>query len=303
MKNSKAKIFLALSAILLPLLTLSAQTKQTLAVANVKINSALEKRVETMGRVDTLKRIAESMTELLTSDFSASNKFQMVSSSDIDSLIAEQNLSESGNVDRSDESRAKVGEFKGAKYILAVNIIDFQDYSKSATLKELEKTVDYRELRLGVIGNIIDSSTREIIASSRFTLEKEFSSDNDLQVAQNSRPSDVLISELASEASRTMTDALVDYLYPAKVLSKSGEYVFLNRGTGSSIKPGDIFKIMALSQDLIDPDTGENLGKGELVIGQVVVDAVYAKYSRARVLQDKGIDAGQIARMEKLELR
>lgn len=303
MKNSKAKIFFTLCAILLPFLTLSAQTKQTLAVANVKINSALQKRVESMGRADTLKRIAESMTELLASDFSASNKFQMVSSSDIDSLIAEQNLSESGNVDRSDESRAKVGEFKGAKYILAVNIIDYQDYTSSATLKELEKTVDYRELRLGVIGNIIDSSTREIIASSRFTLEKEFSSDNDFQVAQNSRPSDVLISELASDASRTMTDALVDYLYPAKVLSKSGEYVFLNRGTGSNIKPGDTFQIMALSQDLIDPDTGENLGKGELVIGQVVVDAVYAKYSRAKVWKDNGIDAGQIARVEKLEDR
>lgn len=303
MKNSKANIFAFLCAVFVFIIPLSAQTKQTLAVANVKINSALEKRVESMGRMDTLKRIAASMKELLASDFSASNKFQVVSSSDIDSLIAEQNLSESGNVDRSDESRAKVGEFKGAKYILAVNIIDYQDYTSSATLKELEKTVDYRELRLGVIGNIIDSSTREIIASSRFSLYKDFSGDNDFQVAQNSRPSDVLISEIASEASRNLTDALVDYLYPAKVLSKSREYVFLNRGAGSNIQKGDRFQIMALSQDLIDPDTGENLGKGEHVIGKVTVEAVYPKYSRARISLDTGIDVGQIARMEKFEGR
>lgn len=293
------KKILGICLILFSVLSLLGQTKQTLAISNVKINSAVEKRAQAIGKSDTLKRIAQSMTELLASDFSASNKFQVVSSTDIDSLIAEQNLSESGNVNRNDDSRAKVGEFKGAKYILAVSIIDFQDYMKNASFKELEKNIEFREIRLGVIGNIIDSSTREILASARFTVTKDVSSDTDFAISQNSKPSEVLIPELASSASQNLTDILLDGLYPAKVLNKSADTVFLNRGTGSSIKEGDMFQIMALSQDLVDPDTGENLGKAEVVIGRVRVDAVYPKYSRAVVLEDRGIDVGQIARVEK----
>lgn len=279
-------------------LSLAGQTKQTMAVANVKINPALEKRAQATGKSAALKDIAEAMTGLLASDFASSNKFQMVSNSDIDTLIAEQNLSESGNVNLADKSRAKVGEFKGAKYVLAVSINDFQDIVKVSSFKELEKTIEYREIRLGVIGNIIDTSTREILSSAKFTIVKEGSTDTDFNVAQSSKPSDVLIPELAATASATLSDALIDGLFPAKVLAKNAGGVFLNRGTGSNIKEGDVFQIMALDKDLIDPDTGENLGKAEISIGSVRVEAVYPKYSRAQILEDRGIDAGQIARIQ-----
>lgn len=64
----------------------------------------------------------------------------------------------------------------------------------------------------------------------------------------------------------------------AKVID---EYtVVINRGSSDGVKVGDIYKVFYLSdEDIIDPETGESLGKLEFVVGNGVVTNVQTKMS------------------------
>lgn len=58
-------------------------------------------------------------------------------------------------------------------------------------------------------------------------------------------------------------------VYPARVVKVLNEYrVIINRGTADGMKKGTVLLIYELSRDeLKDPETGENLGKLEIVRG------------------------------------
>ena len=73
---------------------------------------------------------------------------------------------------------------------------------------------------------------------------------------------------------------MADYSRLPKVIKILNDYQSLiNRGSEHGISEGDSFLIFRLGDKVLDPDSGEDLGELELVIGRAVVEHVQAKFS------------------------
>lgn len=69
-------------------------------------------------------------------------------------------------------------------------------------------------------------------------------------------------------------------LYNLKVASVESEFrVVLNAGEVDGVRAGMTFVIFELGDDIIDPDTGESLGKLERVKGKIEITHVQEKMS------------------------
>lgn len=279
----------------------AAPQKATLAIAKISAGAALEKKAEADGSAAVLARIAESMDSALTSAIQATRKFELVSRKDLDAVMAEIALSNSGNADSSDANAAKAGRIKGAKYLLAVSIDDFQDLVEKASFAGVGKTVQKRALRLGATAKIIDSSSASILETAEFSVEKSAVAEQSTKIGLKSTGdyNDALISEITREMSAKIAARLADAVFPARIVAKTGDVATINRGDSTSVSIGDEYAVFALGDRMTDPDTGEDLGAEEVMVGRLKIVWQTPKTSQGRLLMDNGVERGQIVRLVK----
>jgi hypothetical protein len=85
-------------------------------------------------------------------------------------------------------------------------------------------------------------------------------------------------------------------IFPVKVIAKTDKTVTVNRGEGSGVAADQVWRVFAVGKEMIDPDTKEILGREEVEIGKVRITDVLPKFSRATVLEDRGIAEGAVLR-------
>jgi hypothetical protein len=89
---------------------------------------------------------------------------------------------------------------------------------------------------------------------------------------------------------------VADVIFPVKIIAKTDKTVTVNRGEGSGIAVDQVWRVFAVGKEMIDPDTKEVLGREEVEIGKVRIADVLPKFSRATVLEDRGIAEGAVLR-------
>ena len=276
-------------------------SKARLAVTKVVATDALVKTLKSKGGANSLDRVLESMNANLSSALLSTRKFEVLTRSDIDALVAEQQFGESGNVDG--KSAPKAGNFKGAQYIVTVLIDDYQDYMRKREFASINKRTETRIIRYGAVANLIDATSGSIKETANFVISNEGRSDEDGGGATSGGDlTDSVISALTRSMCEDIALRISDVIFPAKIIGKTGSSVTFNRGEGSGVKVGDIFEVFALGESMIDPDTGEDLGAEETLIGTVKVTSVLPKFSKAAIVgEDNGIAKLQILRPKKAE--
>lgn len=274
-------------------------TKTSVAVTKVVATKALLNNLKAKGGTNSLDRVIESMNANLSSALLATRKFDVLSRADIDALVAEQQFGESGNVDA--KTAAKAGKFKGAQYIVTVAIDDYQDYMRKRNFATLNKKTETRIIRYGAIANLIDATTGSIKESTNFIITNEGRADEDTGATTSGGDlTDSVIAQLARSMCKDIALQISDVIFPAKIIGKSGKTVMFNRSKDTGVKVGDIYEIFALGEAMIDPDTGENLGAEETLIGTIKVTSVLPKFSKGTIVgEDNGISKGQILRLKK----
>lgn len=289
----KAILLLSLLAAPLWAQTTTAQL-EAIGVAPVKTASSLVNGPEKQ----TLARLSAQLESQLAADLGATRKFKVVTRQDLDTVLKEQDLSASGNVDAEDAAKiAQRFKLAGAASTVQVTVSEFQDRLQRFHSSILDQTITKRTLRVGVTVALLDTTTGVIRES--VTVSPVTEQDLDPKIAQvkdSAVSGEELAGELARQLSKRIADRLTEVMYPARVLSRSGEIVLINRGDGTGIAVGQDWAVYATGEALIDPDTGENLGADEVFIGRVTVTEVQPKFARAKVVQDQGIARGQIAR-------
>ena len=272
---------------------------ETLGIASITPTESLAQSTEKAGKTLSLNRVLESLDSQLLDRFNATRKFQLVTASDLKEIIKKQELAQSGNFDSSDKSLAQQFKLAGTKYYLVTTIDDFQDYVEKATFADTGDTATKRVFRLSIIGKIYDSTTGKLLESADFQ-----TGNNEFKQIQQERNYSVKDGELSDEmmvaVARNMAERIanhiVDVIFPAKILVKRDTEVTINRGAGAGVAVGDIFNAYALGDEMFDPDTKASLGREEVKVGQVKITEVDPKFSKATILEDKGIDKGAILR-------
>jgi len=279
-------------------------TKFPLRISMVKVNPSVVERTKANDQASELALVRESVDGKLAAALEKTKKFDIIAGNDLDAVKEEQDLGRSGVVDQGDKNTAKSGKVAGAKYIVVTTIDNFQDVVQTASFEGVGQKMTKRNLSFSVVVKILDSTTGKSLHTASIVSEplNPVVANNPSFITQQ-KGGDVTekaIVELGTQMAQSVANEVVDYLYPAKIISITAGQVTINRSQGTGIQPKQIWNVYALGEDEIDPDTGESLGKAELKIGQVIIDEVGPTKSTAQIKgNDAGIQKGFIVRIDK----
>ncbi len=278
------------------------QQKATIAVGGIEYrakDSAENKHYRAYGqdpREDT-----RAFVDMLTTALVKTKKFNVIERDRMTEILKEQGLSLEGI--------AKGGyagdglNLKGIDYILTGSIteygiqaqgVQFGGFSTAGETAVMAVDIRVLEIATGSIG-IAESVRAEASGGSAFKIEGFASGAESDSSAQ--------LGEVMRKSARNVTNLIVTTIYPIKVVTidKNGD-AMLNYGD-SLLQEGDVLEVFSQGEEFIDPDTGEVLGREEVLIGKLSVFDVQARFSKAKILEKSdSIEAGAIARITEEEV-
>ncbi|MFK5984948.1 MAG: FlgT C-terminal domain-containing protein [Pseudomonadota bacterium] len=203
------------------------------------------------------------------------------------------------NSDLSAGNAASEGQMQNANFLILSTVQDFKFYRSSKAVPNLDNKYIRRDsgmLELNV--QVIDTSTGAI--KTTFYLKSSFATGKKVVNRKGGVPNSIHFTKMAKKVAAQMTDQLVDIVFPMRVLNIQGNKVFINRGKDGGLKKGQILQVFKPGVALIDPDTGENLGSAETMIGKIKVTRINPKFTIAEITKngmDEEIDRGDIVRV------
>jgi hypothetical protein len=275
----------------------AASTLEPLVVSAVKVGDALAAANASEGRTVQLRRVAEGLDAQLRSAITATRKFRVVAGSNYKEQIDRQALMNSGTFNQDDPNAAKIGELRPPKYQVVTNIDDFQDVAQQLTIEGQGANTTGRNIRLSLVVTVIDINSGDEIETVPVTIQKRKVTERLPGVSETGDTKDALLQNVTAEAAAVAANRVADVIYPAKIIALIDKTVTINRGDGTSVAVGQVWDAFALGENLVDPDTGAVLGKEEVPSGKIKITSVQPKFSKGTVIEDKGIDKGQVLRL------
>ena len=261
----------------------------------VAIKSAAQKALKA-GQSDTLQQTIETLDTTLIDQVNSSRKFEVVARKDtLKSLINEQELGDSGNVDPATAAQAL--KLAGAQYLMFTTVTDFTMGKEQLNFQAIGATANREAIRVNCSIQIYDTTTGKLIESAKFRGEETYVSRDGSVTADG-----MSLTKITDRLSAEILSHLIDVIYPAKVAAKMGTQITINRGEGAGVKVGEVWTVFALGDEITDPDTGEKLGRNEAEIGTITISRVTAKLSYGEASEDNGIAVGNVVRRKQTDL-
>lgn len=277
---------------------LSKGEKDTIFIGSLKVQPSVIEIAGKKGRQTELKRIINSLETQFIASLNATAVFQLVERDRKADLELEQGFA-AVSVDPNDKHAAQAGKMAGAKYQFLPEIDAFEDTAETAEYQAIGRASMSRKLFLSALVKIVDNTTGKLLPDSpSIQLTKT-------EVIENGRMgqvsgSDQVLVFLAKEMANRLSQEVVSYLRPAKVLSITGRTVMFNRGTESGFSKGDAVEFYAV-QNVKDEDTGETF-RNEVPVGQGMIERIDKKQSYAKISgDDLGIAKGCVVRSLKTD--
>lgn len=280
--------------------------KMRLGIGAVKIVNTLKQQMTSNGQGPAIVRAAETIDGQMMDALQNTRKFEIIARTDLEELLREQSIAKGSIIDPADAKAATPGKVRGIEYLVLTTIDDFVDVDQSTYSQEMQMAASRRVLRMSAVVKVYNTSTGTLLESMMVPAQLEItgtmrSAPGDA-VRNAKATDDSIYTELVNQLAGRMAQRVTDIIYPAKVLSILGDTVTMNRGAGTSINRGEVWEVFAQGAELTDPDTGELLGHQESKMGEVVINEVTPKFSKAVIQSpNQGIAAGMIAR-QKLQI-
>ena len=272
--------------------------KARLGIAEPNLAPGVAEQAAADGASAQLRQLVGAFDGQLIDAFNKTRKFQVVGRSDLDAILKEQDFAASGQVDASDEQAARMFEVAGCKYMVRVTIDSFQDRRESLRLENRGELLTKRVVTVGAVVKIYDTTTAALYDSYNDLIQMQEVDEGDLAVQVSGDRLSTKLREAADAFSQRAADYVAGTVFPAKVAAVQSGVLFINRGEGSGISPGQVWTVYAVQGGITDPDTGELLGQVELPLADVKITRVLPRLSQAQALDgsDPGFEAGMIVR-------
>ncbi len=273
----------------------TAPGKKRLCIGPITAIKAIGQKAAKGGQAETLQQVLETLDTTLIDQVNASRKFEVVARKDtLKSLLNEQDLGASGNVDQSTAAQAM--KLAGAQYLVLTTITDFVMGQEAVKFQSLGVAANREAVRVSCSIQIYDTTTGKLIESARFRGEEANVSRQGSTTADGAS-----LTQITDSLAANILNRIVDVIYPAKVAAKLGSQITINRGDGTGLAVGQVWSVYALGNEIVDPDTGEKLGGNEAEVGQIKITRLTAKLSYGEAIEDNGIAVGNIARVKQAE--
>lgn len=190
------------------------------------------------------------------------------------------------------------GQLKNANYLILSSVQNFSFYRSHKDVPNLPGKY-FREDRgsLEVQAQVLDTTTGGIKAT--FKMKAGFGTKRQMVNSRSGRPAKSHFIGMARKIAAQMSDQLIGFVFPMKVIKVKGDRLTINRGKDGGLKKGMKLDLFHVDEELFDPDTGESLGKDESYIGVVKVLRVKPKFSTVkieRLEEDELVEIGDILR-------
>jgi hypothetical protein len=247
--------------------------------------------------------VVEAADSQLLNAVEQTRKFEMVPR-DPNAVIREQDFAQSGNVSTLDAKAAKPFQMAGVSHIATVMIDNYQDVTSRMELGgSLGATQgERRVIQLQAVVSVIDATKATVLRSTNVRLERAQTNEVLSGSTVDGRATDALVGLVSRDLAKAAANAITDMLYPARVVGYTMGVVSFNRTAGSGAATGQYWQVYAAGEEMIDPDTGESLGREEVPVGWAVVTEAGDRFSKAEAIVDNGIDRGSIMRLSETGL-
>ena len=219
-----------------------------------------------------------------------SSKFTVLEREKLALIMKEQGLSATGAVDP--QTAAKVGRLLGVKYILTGGIDKFAINTTrggigaigiGGNMTTADATINIRMIDTTTAERIISiAETGQVKKGGGFVRGTSLSRDAEWGIASEAieKASKAIVAKLASpDYLAKVGSAAGSAVAEGRIIKVDGNRAWINLGSAAGLKVGDAFNIVAVGEELIDPDTGAKLGAEEKQTGTGVVAEVQEKFA------------------------
>ena len=287
MKLFKIISFLALGSLLTGSMTAQeAPGKKKLAITKIAATDSVKARMAKQGVGLSLGSVLDALDSQVYDRVLNTKRFEILERSDADALAKEA------------QAAGNAFQFQQADYILTIRVDGFNDRMETRKLAALGKTVTARVIELSAVAKITEVSTQRAVASTNFQVSRrqadQLSGNTTEKVGESS---DVLLTDITREMAQKIASRVADAVFPARIIGKRDKVVTINRNDTSGIKVGQVWEVLTLGGELVDPDTGEKT-REEVYVGKVKISRVTPQNSQAEIIEDTGIDRLAIVRLK-----
>ena len=276
-----------------------APMKPRLAIQDISATPAVMQQARQDGQLNVLEQILQGSDSQLMNTINQTKRFDIVARSKIKAVLKEQEIAASGDVNPADPQTARAFLMAGAKYVATVTVDNYQDITGRMQYEGGfgQTSGERREIQLQATLQIFDTTTAVMLESASITLAEADINEILPGARETGRATNALIGKITKLFANQAANLIMNRLVPAKVIGYTMGNITLNRGEGTGVERGQYWQVFHPGEEMIDPDTGESLGAEEIALGWAQITDVLPKFSKARCLEDYGIDRGNIMRV------
>ncbi|MFH1772235.1 MAG: CsgG/HfaB family protein [Candidatus Omnitrophota bacterium] len=243
--------------------------------------------------IDSLVDLGDDFSTQLTDALIQSDKFTVVSRTELDSVLLEQDYVASGRFAKA--AAAQKAKAIPAQILVVGKITEFEHDSEGGsqglTIKGITIGGNKSNAHIAVIVQIIDSTTGEVLDSKRVEGMADASGFNIGYSGSWSIGSSNFKATPLGKATQIAIDRCVNYIsdklselpWKGRVVTVKDGLVYVNAGENSGITTGMAFSVYREGESLVDPETGIELGAEKSKIGDIYITDVQPKFSKAKI--------------------
>ena len=254
------------------------------------------------------KSPGDGMADMLTTTLVKSGKYVVIERQEIDRILNEQKLGQSGMV--TPQSAAEVGKLLGVELAImgAVTEFGYAKTDRGVRVKGISVGSKKQKATVAVDVRMVNTTSGEILAAESVRKEKSAGglSFSTAKVGFKNRSD--FDNSIVGKATREAVDSIVELIddqmkelpWEGKIIMVKGSTVYIKPGSDAGVKVGDSFTVYAKGEALVDPDTGLELGSIEEKVGTIEVQQIVAngKAAQAVIKLGSGMKKGDFVRFQ-----
>jgi curli biogenesis system outer membrane secretion channel CsgG len=272
--------------------------KPRLAIREIQPTQPVLDAARAQGQAQALAQILAAADSQLIQAVTNTRRFDIVARSDLAQVLDEQDLADAGLLDPTDPQTARAYAMAGARYLATVSVDNFQEATATADFSGGlgRTTMERRTVQLLATVKIYDTTTGTLLDAASIRIEDAEVRESLPGATETGRLTNDLLGRVAERLATQTANAIMDRIAPARVLAYTLGRITLNRGQGTGVEPGQVWRVYHTGSLLVDPDTGEVLGSEEIPVGWARITEVNPRTSIAQALDDTGIAPGAVLR-------
>jgi len=245
------------------------------------------------------RTVGAGATKMLETALAKSGMFDVYTRAEMDKVLKEQALGQTGMTTA--QSAAKTGQMIGVNVIVVGAVTEFGEKVEGVNVFFLaggKKST----ARVVIDVQLIDTTTGKIVKALSAEGEEANAGVSLFVVSGGTSLDDTKVGKAMRKAINKLVNdisaEMANIPWSGTVLKADGSTVYINAGANSNMQSGMKFLVYRAGEELIDPGTGESLGKEETLAGEIMVTQVLEKVSKAAIVSGMGFSKGDVIRMK-----